>query len=215
MVRALFITLGFEEKFAVRALTRHGLDRGDRIILVTGPRIDKVDKAISFISDFISKYYGGEVDLHVEEVSVHDIYAAISSLRRILTHRSRDADRVIVNLSGGMRILIAAFIIALGLINIPNLTVEIETEDSSALIQIPTQIIKAWRHQVGAEKAEILKILVSRGDYMSSSEIARLTGKDESTIRRHLSKLREIGLVEVKRLKPLLVKASPTATIFV
>jgi DNA-binding transcriptional ArsR family regulator len=50
---------------------------------------------------------------------------------------------------------------------------------------------------------------------MSSSEIARLTGKDESTIRRHLSKLREIGLVEVKRLKPLLVKASPTAVIFV
>jgi len=215
MARALFITLGFEEKFAVRALTRHGLDKGDKITLVTGPRIDKVDKAINFISDFILKYYGGEVDLHVEEVSVHDIYAAISLLRRILTDRSRGADQVIVNLSGGMRVLIVAFIIALGLINLPNLIVEIETEDSSTLIQIPTQIIKVWRHQVGVEKTEILKILVSRGDYMSSREIARLTGKDESTIRRHLSKLREIGLVEAKRFKPLLVKASPTATIFI
>ncbi|MEM2195341.1 MAG: CRISPR-associated CARF protein Csa3 [Candidatus Methanomethylicia archaeon] len=215
MTRALFITLGFEEKFAVRALTRHGLDKHDKIILITGTRIEKVDRAIGFISEFISKYYGDEVKLRVEEVPVHDICIAASLIRKLIVEEAKNVDQVIVNLSGGMRVIIAAVIIALRLINIQNITIELETEDSSTLVQIPIEAIKIQEHQIGPEKSEILKILTDRDDYLTVGEIAKAVGKDESTVRRHLARLRNAKLIEVKKLKPLTVKATQIAKIFI
>mgnify|MGYP000433296943 CR=1 FL=1 len=37
------LTPGFEEKYAMRMVTRHGLDRSDEL-LVTGPRIERSER---------------------------------------------------------------------------------------------------------------------------------------------------------------------------
>ncbi|MEM2374560.1 MAG: winged helix-turn-helix domain-containing protein [Thermoproteota archaeon] len=50
---------------------------------------------------------------------------------------------------------------------------------------------------------------------VSVSEISRELGKDESTVRRHLQRLRMLGLVEEVKLKPLIVKATWKAHIVV
>lgn len=213
MARVIITTLGFEEKFTVRSITRHGLDKGDKIVLITGPKVERSEKAISFIKEFISKYYPLEVSLNIWDIPVHDIYSMVSRIKQILMEEVKEADRVIVNLSGGMRILILAVFLALTLINIPSLTLEVEAEDSSTLITIPSEILQLPR--IEGSKLEILKILVNTGKPMSIDEIAETLSRDESTIRRHVQKLRKLKLVEVKKIKPLIVKALPVASLLI
>jgi len=60
-----------------------------------------------------------------------------------------------------------------------------------------------------------LRYITLQNRPVSVSEISRELGKDESTIRRHLQKLRILGLVEEVKLKPLVVKATWKASIAV
>ena len=211
MPRVIITTLGFEEKFTVRSITRHGLDRGDKIVLITGPRVERSEKALSFIKEFISKYYQSEVSISVRNIPIHDIYTAVSEVKQVLMEEVKEADRVMVNLSGGMRILIIAVILALTLLNIQNLMLEVETEDSSALITIPSELLHLPRVEGG--KLEVLRILIKSSKPMSVNQIAQILNRDESTIRRHLLKLRKLGLIEVRKAKPLVVKALPIASL--
>ncbi|MEM1546995.1 MAG: CRISPR-associated CARF protein Csa3 [Candidatus Methanomethylicia archaeon] len=213
MSRVIITTLGFEEKFTVRSITRHGLDRGDKIVLITGPRVEKSEKAVSFIKDFISKYYLSEVSVSVKDIPIHDIYETISRIKQILIEETRGFDKVIVNLSGGMRIIIIAVILALTLLDIQDLMLEVETEDSSLLITIPRDLL--YLPKVEGGKLDVLKVITRKSKPVSVYEIAETLGRDESTVRRHLQKLRRLKLIEVEKIKPLIVKASKTASLLV
>ena len=71
MAKAIILTLGFEEKFAIRMITRHGLDKGDYIVILTGPLVDKTKKVITYLQDFIQKYFKEEIGF---EVSCYEVF---------------------------------------------------------------------------------------------------------------------------------------------
>ena len=197
------ITLGFEEKFAVRMITRHGLDKGDRLLLVTGPRTPQSERAASFLSEFARRYYGGEVSVEVEEVRVSGFVETVHRLYGLVAARAREGERVVFNLSGGMRALcLAAFAAALLLSARLPVEVELETEDSSALVEVPRSVLALPRTlaSLGRERAEVLAAL-SRGA-RSARELAEELGKDETTARRHLQELVESGLAEAEGGRP-------------
>ena len=78
MSRLFILTIGFEEKFAIRMITRHGLDIGDKLLIITGPIIDKVEKTITFLKDFIAKYYGKEIELEASYIPLGTTQPVIS-----------------------------------------------------------------------------------------------------------------------------------------
>ena len=115
-----------------------------------------------------------------------------------------------------MRALIISTLIALSFIDGENVTVELETEDSSALLKIPISLVKAPRvlSEVKGRKMDVLKALLSLGGEARASEIAKFLNRDESTVRKHLAKLEKLGIIEVEKEKPLSVRARPIARIF-
>ena len=198
------ITLGFEEKFAVRMITRHGLDRGDRLLLVTGPRTPQSERAASFLCEFARRYYGGDVGVEVEEVRVGSDFAElVHRLHGLVASRARAGERVVFNLSGGMRVLcLAAFVAAMLLSARLPVEVELETEDSSALIGVPRAVLALPRtfSLLSREKLEVLAALAQRS--RGIRELAEELDRDETTVRRHLQELVEAGLVEALGRRP-------------
>ncbi|RLI25333.1 hypothetical protein DRO58_06505, partial [Candidatus Bathyarchaeota archaeon] len=201
---------GFEEKFALRGLTRHGISKGDRLILLTGPTIERVRKAASYVRNFIDKYYSGEGSVDLVELPVHDFYQTTLRVKQVLENVAA-MDQVIVNLSGGMRIIVLAVFIAVMLLSMRNVKVELETEDSSTYLTIDAVALKSIMsfEELSEEKMRILEVLTREEKALTVAALSKRLRRDSSTIRKHLRSLEEAGLVIVKKRKPLTVKSHP------
>ena len=212
MAKVVLLTLGFEEKFAVRALVRRGLEVGDLVVLVTGPIIDKVAKAINYVKEFL-KYFEG-IDIQVFEVSeVHEFTEAVPRIKKLIKELLNKYDFIVANLSGGMRALIIEVLTSI--ILLPKelksrVIVELDTEDSKATIEIPKELnIMINPPELGV-KEDIIKVIIDEGGEADIYTIARRLEKDESTIRRQLEVLKELGLIELTY-RPLRAKVKPIA----
>ena len=212
MAKAVLLTLGFEEKFAVRALVRRGLEVGDLVVLITGPIIDKVAKAINYVKEFL-KYFEG-IDIQVFEVSeVHEFTEAVPRIKKLIKELLNKYDFIVANLSGGMRALIIEVLTSI--ILLPKelksrVIVELDTEDSKATIEIPKELnIMINPPELGV-KEDIIKVIIDEGGEADIYTIARRLEKDESTIRRQLEVLKELGLIELTY-RPLRAKVKPIA----
>jgi len=206
-MKVLILTLGFDEKFCYRAILRHGISEEDKIILITAGLVDKVKKAYEWIKSFVERSYNVEVRLI--EVNVRDFVKAIREVMNLL-EEFRDYD-LIVNLSGGMRALLVITLFALLLRPMENVRLEIELEDFSGLIEIPQALLllPEVRSNVGSERMEILRLIAQGLNDVKS--LAEKLKRDESTIRRHISALEELGLVTVEKRKPLKVRTTELA----
>ena len=202
-MKVLILTLGFDEKFCYRAILRHGISDGDKIILITARLVDKVRKAYELIKSFVER--SCNVELRLVEVNVKDFVKAVRDVMNIL-EEFREQE-LIVNLSGGMRALLMVVLFALLLKSMRNVKLEIELEDFSGLIEIPqTLLLLPEIGSMGDERREILK-LIAQG-FSDVKSIAERLKRDESTVRRHISALEELGLIKVEKRKPLKIKAT-------
>ena len=207
MSTALIATLGFDEKFCYRAILRHGIKEGDKIILFTAEIVEKVEKAYEWIQKLLQTSYGDAVDVEIVQLNIKDLEDSIKKVLRKI--EEIENFRIIVNLSGGMRALIIIVLLACIMRPPRNLKIEIETEDFSGIVEVPYTLLNLIKLQLGEDKLEVLKsIKEGIGDVKS---IAKKLGRDESTVRRHISALENMGLIEVKKRKPLLVKATKLA----
>jgi len=207
MKTALVLTLGFDEKFCYRAILRHGISEGDRIILLTAGAEERVRKAFEWIRRFVES---SNISVELVEIDVRDFHSGLIRVLSIL--RGLDSYRLIVNLSGGMRILSLIVYIALTIAG-KDAEVELELEDFSAVVRIPATFITLCTipPNITDEKLQILNA-VGDGE-MSISELARTLNKDVTTVRRHVSALAELGLLDVLKRKPMVVRATPEARI--
>lgn len=207
MKNALILTLGFDEKFCYRAILRHGLKEGDKIVLITAGLVEKVKKAYEWIKSFAERSY--DIEVRLIQINVRNFTEAISKVTALLDEL-RDYN-VIVNLSGGMRALVIIVLLALMIKPMRNLKLEIELEDFSGLIEISNNLLRIHeiKQILTEEKVEILSLIVQgKGSVKTISEILK---KDASTIRRHISDLERFGLITVEKRKPLEVKATELA----
>ncbi len=213
MSKALILTLGFETKFCYRAILRHGIEEGDRVILVTAGLVDKVRKAYEDIRLFITTSFGEKVKVELMEINVRDFTNAIKRLMEKL-FELKDYE-LIINLSGGMRALILIVLFSLIISRIKNIKVEIELEDLSGVINIPEQLINIM--ELGRRLTDDrIKILMEI--HKGSNDVKTLASKlnkDESTIRRNIGILEEMKLVEISKRKPLIFKLTDIGEIFV
>ena len=209
MRTALILTLGFDEKFCYRAILRHGIKEGDKIILITAGLVEKVRKAYEWIKAFVERSY--DVEVRLIRIDVKNFTKAIREVMHILDEFK--GYNLIVNLSCGMRALAVIMLLALMIKPIRNVKLEIELEDFSGLIEIPQHLLRIHeiRQNLTDEKIEILK-LIAQG-LKDVKSLSKALKKDVSTIRRHISNLEELGLVEVEKRKPLKVKTTELANL--
>lgn len=210
MRTVLIATLGFEEKFCYRAILRHGIKEGDRIVLITAGIVDRVERAYDWIRKLVQSSYGDSVSVELVQVDVNNYVDSLRRISEILD--SFEGFRKVVNLSGGMRILIIYVLLACMMRARGDLTIEVEAEDLSTMISLDWRILRLIREGVKEEHLEVLR-QISHG-LRDVRSLARRLNKDESTVRRYISELEELGLVEVRKRKPLLFERSELSSIF-
>ncbi len=204
MRTALISTLGFEEKFCYRAILRHGIKEGDRIILFTAELIDKVERAYDWIKRLVQSSYGDSVRVDLIQLDPTNPVKSIKKVREFLDELNEF--KIIVNLSGGMRAIIIYVLLACMMSLREDIIVEVEAEDLSGLSTLDFKMLKLVKEGAKEEWLDVLKCIADGSHDVSS--IARKLRKDKSTVRRQLSSLEGNGLIRVRRRKPLTVELS-------
>ncbi|ADC66009.1 CRISPR locus-related DNA-binding protein [Ferroglobus placidus DSM 10642] len=203
MATALIATLGFDEKFCYRAMVRNGIKSGDRVILITAGAVEKVVRAYEHVRNFAETSYDG-VFVELVEVDPKNFVSGVSKILRIL--KELENYDLIVNLSGGMRVISLMVYTALAFSG-KSARVEIELEDFSGVVEVEGEIFKLLevKSKLSDEKVKLLKIV--ENEEMEAMKLAEIIGKDVTTVRRHIYELERLGLIEVVSRKPLKVRA--------
>jgi len=199
-MKILILTLGFDERFAIRALLRTGLGRGDEVlILLAEPLDERAIKAWRTVKEFISKYLTG-VNIRSIKVNVSDFYGSIRRIAKELKASVNKESELIVNLSGGMRVLIVETLAALQLLKLEGVA-EIEFENFMGSVTFPLKIL---RLNVKDEDKAMLKFILTRG-ISTLAEVANGLGISKSSAHRKVWRLANLGLLKVTRRGRLLL----------
>ncbi|MEJ5292437.1 MAG: CRISPR-associated CARF protein Csa3 [Candidatus Methanosuratincola sp.] len=185
----LILTLGFDEKFAIRAIIRNGLVEGDEIYALLPEGGDpRADKAFDNLKEMINKAFD-RVKIERVHVPIGNFALAVNQLRLFL--RGLGVGDKILNLSGGQRILIVALLIAASNLDL-DVDVEIETEDSRAVHRFPLSIMKVQK--LDPLDVSILKSLSKKK--FTIGELSTAMGVSRPTVWRRLEKLTSLDLVK-------------------
>jgi CRISPR locus-related DNA-binding protein len=201
---ALISTLGFEEKFCYRAILRHGIKEGDRIILFTAELVEKVEKAYDWIRKLVQSSYGDSIRVDLIQL---DPMNPVRSIKVVLKYLDELKDfKIIVNLSGGMRAIVIYVLLACMMRLREDMIIEVEAEDLSGLSKLDSKMLKLVKEGIKEEWIDLLECIAEGSGDVGS--IARKLRKDKSTVRRQLSSLERSGLIRMKKRKPMTVELS-------
>ncbi|HWQ18098.1 MAG: CRISPR-associated CARF protein Csa3 [Sulfolobales archaeon] len=185
-------TLGFDEKFALRALIRRNIDKNDLIVILTpaGRRDTRAEKAVNNLISIL-KQIVGEPRVERIEIPVEDFTKAVSIVRNIIL--SRPERPVYINISGSMRALV---IETLGgaLLSGVDAEIEVEFEDGSHVISFKPS------HLCGERIDSLdMRILSEALKGIELAELAEKLGEPKPTIWRRVKKLEERNMITTER----------------
>ncbi|MEM2930783.1 MAG: CRISPR-associated CARF protein Csa3 [Thermoproteota archaeon] len=208
-MKTFIATIGWTEWPIASAIIKHGLSKGDKIILLSPEKRDDRSRAtINEVKHFVAKFVSSA---EVSEVSIpiHSPSEAIPLIAKLVSEEGRGRD-LIVNLSGGMRILVLETLLALTLIHVENLVLELQTED-----KVDVQLPILWRpvENLSSPARKTLKILGER-EPVSLSDLASGLRVSVATAHRLLKSLEENSIVSSKKVgKERIMELTPKGRI--
>ena len=186
----LVATLGFDEKFTIRALMRHADEINKVVIVAAEPFEERAAKALSEVEKFIKSYLGDKV-IEVIRVDPSNTYDAIVKLKNVFA----TYENYIVNISGGMRALIVELLIAYVLSRAKGV-IEIELENLRGLVTLPPEIFTL--PPLSSEELKILREIVRR-EFASPRELMEDLDIPRSTFYKYVKSLTLKRLILVRR----------------
>jgi len=191
-MRLILLTLGFDEKFAVRGILRYAPKPKDVIAIITAsPLVDKAEKALKTLMDILKSYAGIE-NIEIVEVSVSNPESAKHKIKEFI---SRYECELIANLSGGMRALILITLAAVLSTN-RNAMIELETENLENIVTLDPEFFRP--DSIDESDKRILRKIAEMGG-VRLDEFAEVIGKSRTTTYRILKKLVNAGYLEERR----------------
>jgi CRISPR locus-related DNA-binding protein len=138
------------------------------ILLSPEKRDERSKEAINEVKGFVSRFVPG-VNVYDIQVPVYDPVEAIAFLAKRINSEAKEGRRLIVNLSGGMRILVTEVLLALTLLRISDLDLEIRTED-----KVDLSIPKVWMQYPDFSNREVMVLsMLANGE-----GVVKRTGKE-------------------------------------
>lgn len=193
-------TLGFDERPVIRSLGNLGFRNVKKIFLLRPVKSDpRSDKAVSEIRRVAVLAGVNDEDIVVKEINVYDFWSSIAEINMLLRRQASGGKRIILNISGGLRILVLEAFYALLLLPDDvkkNIRVQVEPETGSGGILFDASEL-ITRLEIPQTMLDALRI-ISETPGVNLSTLSRLLIKPTSTTWRMLEKLVKEGLVEKK-----------------
>lgn len=182
----LFVTLGFDEKFQVRAVMRWYSEL-ERVIIVGSFNGEKAKKALDSLVEVLNK---GEVQYEVIDVNPRDpIDVVVKVGYKIEENKGK---KLVFNLSGGMRVL-GILTLLTALMNGVDAEVELETEDFSGIVKFNVNDFTPVRKKLDEVDLKVLD--AAEKGYNTVTSISKYVGIPVSTTWRRVKELKEEGLL--------------------
>ncbi len=186
------ITLGFDEKFALRAIARRGLKEGDSVwVILSQPVDERAERAFNHLSEILNKMFNN-LEIKHFKIEPRDLVQALLKLCEIFNTRKND--KFILILSGGFRALIIETMLTATLLKL-NAEIDIEFEDSSSIISFPLKMNQPI--EINDIEKRILKEL--KENPLTLSKLVVKTGLNKTTLWRIVKRLVESGYLKVDK----------------
>jgi len=195
VMRTYLAPIGYNSTSVTRVVLSHGLDTGDRVVLLRPEAESDGSRATEAIQD-VERMLGEvepEVELTVERITHDDYATALLECSEVL--RDADGERV-VNLGGGARDILLPFTtVALAhaselhtVLFFSDIDGKVREWELPALTASPQE--PAW---------ETLETIDELGGRTTIPELTDATGNSKSTVTRHVDDLDTNRLVETQR----------------
>lgn len=180
----LLVTIGFDEKFQIRALMRR-FKEIDKVVIVGYFNEERAKKALE---SFINVINTAGVNYELLEVNPYSFDNLIVRISKFINKNK--GNRLIVNLSGGMRILILGVILSF-IINGVDAEIEVETEDFKTVVSIRLKDLMPI--SLSNDHINILKAI--KEGYDSINSLHSYLKIPLSTVWRRVKELKSEGLL--------------------
>lgn len=194
MVTILVTTLGFDADLILRELSK-SLDIKHIIcfsLWVDEASFKRVQSAFNTIKFFVEKL-GGKAELRYFVMGKGLIRSILNELEKIA---SEAKDVIVMNLTGGPRLLVVATIIALLMLDsrfAEKIILSVEGETFEGSLEISLKLMKSLL-RLDDDSEKIFRTILIRGR-MTASEVSRETGIPKSTTYKKLRELAQMGLL--------------------
>jgi CRISPR-associated protein Csa3 len=185
-VALLVTTLGFEEKFQVRAFIRHGRAEISEVLIVVPPGND--ERKVRAMENLTSLLREAEITFSILEVDPSNFARAVATICRAV--KGLKEREFVVNLSGGMRALGIETLMAFMVLGI-DFKLEIELENLSGVITFDIRDLELRVQDQISMK--ILRVVKEEGSTLYA--ISKETGIPRSTVWRKARELQRLGFL--------------------
>lgn len=186
--RLFMISIGFHEDRAIRRLVESSATKGDRVYLITASRTQAVLRAYESLVTLCRKL--GLPDPELVEVPT-GLFEGVGRLLSILSGAEAE---VVLDLSGGMRYLVAYALVAL-FISGRSATVYVQPESGEGRdVVIPAKLFSLARDFPKGFDLLVLRALRDR-EGSTVVELSGSLGRSAKTVTNSVSRLAKMGLV--------------------
>ena len=207
-MKTYMFPIGFHEDFIFRRLHKTKALPEDKIMIYTcKPAVGGVKRALENLKAHLIGMGLGEPE--IIELECFDIPSSIYKVRTTLP---QDTEEIILDLSGGMRILDIILYTAL-ILERRTFTTYFQPESGEPLeAKIPKYITPHLWTQLTPEEKQILET-IQENPGITIQELAEKLGRKTKTIQNQLTKLRRKGLITKKGRNPNIYPAPWAKTI--
>jgi len=183
------ITLGYDERFAIRFLLRHPISEDDVVLVILPANFREDEKSLAALNNLrklIERVEPIELDLKEPLMSVTDLFSVIERKSR---------GEIYACLSGGMRSIVVITLLALQ--NLVRKTsrkawVEIDFENLTGYMRIPLNAFLIPRNE---RFLRILEVLMDPNAKRSIRYLEGKTGIPLATVHREVKRMVSMGLL--------------------
>jgi CRISPR-associated protein Csa3 len=189
-------TLGFHETRVTRPVIKHGVNAGDRIILVrpaNDGNVERAADAVSYVEDMIEEIEPS-ASVTVEQVNTSEFMTTVLQCSDLLAAVDQDRE-LIVNFGGGAREVLLPLLIAT-ILHAPVVDQAFQYTDVEQ--EVENIRIPNLSAQIPANALDTFELVVRLDGDIALPELATESTKSKSSVSRHVDSLAEVGVLETR-----------------
>lgn len=195
-MRTYVSTLGFHETRVTRPVIKHGIDDGDRVILVrpaSEGNTDRAQDAVGYVEDMIEEIAPG-ASVTTERVETSDFTTTVLQCNDVL-NAVDDGRELVVNFGGGAREVLLPLMIA-AVLHAPNVDDAFQYTDVDQ--EVRTVSIPHLTTQIPRSAIDTFELIAEFNGDIALPELARKSDQSKSTVSRHVEDLTNAEVVDTR-----------------